>query len=70
MHVTVYSFGYLCIYLILILFTVVTYNKVSSFGTMDLQAHKLVSQDGMSPRSTQNTLTRTGQMHVALCCVP
>lgn len=47
MHVTIYLFCYLCIYYMFILFSVIIRNNSSSIGSMELQAHKLASREGI-----------------------
>lgn len=54
-HVTtIYLFCYLCIYYILILFSVIIRDNFSSIGSMELQAHELATQERISLLSTQN----------------
>lgn len=48
MHVTIYLFCYLCIYYMLILFSVIIRNDFSSISSTGLQAHELASQEGIS----------------------
>lgn len=67
MHVTIYLFSYLCIYYILILFFVIIRSKFSSIGSMELQAHELASQAGLSLESTQKDFA-TFDMNRAKAC--